>query len=88
MSCNPAIGGFRQGHLVREIDALDGLWRVTDKAWIQFQNPRRAKGLPCAAQGAGRPQALPASHATAIGNGKLNVIEAEAADISLEEGVS
>src|SRR3954471_8731395 len=84
MSCNPAIGGLGKGHLVREIDALDGLMgRLADRAGIQFRLLNRSKGA--AVRGprtqADRKLYARAMQAEIAAVANLSVIEGEADDI-------
>lgn len=89
MSCNPAIGGLGKGHLVREIDAMDGIQgRAADMAGIQFRLLNRRKGP--AVQGpraqADRKLYRQAIQALLAGQPGLETIEGEVASLVIEGG--
>ena len=89
MSCNPAIGGLGKGHLVREVDALDGLMgRVADAAGIQFRMLNRRKGP--AVRGprvqADRKLYAAAMQAAIVDTANLDVIEGEADELVVADG--
>ena len=89
MSCNPAIGGLGKGHLVREVDALDGLMgRVADAGGIQFRMLNRRKGPAVRGPRAQADRKLyAAAMQTAIREtANLSVIEGEADELIVSGG--
>ena len=89
MSCNPAFGGLGKGHLVREIDAMDGLMgRIADAAGIQFRLLNRSKGPAVRGPRAQADRKLYRQHMQAELSAypNLTLIAAEADDLVVQNG--
>jgi tRNA uridine 5-carboxymethylaminomethyl modification enzyme len=89
MSCNPAIGGLGKGHLVREVDALDGLMgRVADAGGIQFRMLNRRKGPAVRGPRAQADRKLYAAamQAAIRETASLSVVEGEADELIVSDG--
>ncbi len=91
MSCNPAIGGLGKGHLVREIDALDGVMgRVIDRAGIQFRILNASKGAAVRGPRAQADRKLyrEAMQEALLNTPSLTIIPCEAHELIIEENQS